>query len=142
MKKIAILFILFFVIGCMSIDDKLTIINKTNKALIICPIIALDDTLTYSNNKEYVDNALPFETNLYLPKEKKKLQIRGKWETLINDTLVFLVFDKDKVVKSKREKPNENYAVQKIIYVSENYLFKHDWTMVIDSSKTPIIVKL
>ena len=116
MKKYIIVLFSFFFFSCDIWDDRLMVVNRTNKTLIVCDYIWVSDTSIYKENK------------------KKEISFE-------NDTLVFLVFDREAILKKRIEKPKDNYDIEKIIYVSKDYIEKNDWKVVIDSNNTNRIIK-
>lgn len=143
MKKVVFLLFIFIFLGCDPVDSRLTIINQTDRTLKI-DVFTPNDSLEYVTlNKELVDFLSKFHDFDVNPNSEKQLSLKGNWEySFENDTLGFRVFDVEKFNKNRTESPNTNYDIEKIIYVSKSYLEKHNWRVVIDSSKTPKIVKL
>ncbi len=123
-------------------DDRLTVVNRTNKSLVVCTRLWVSDTSIYTGNKKDIDYFYSYEGAI--PSNNFKRFIKnGNWElSFENDTLVFLVFDKETILKKRIEKPNDDYDIEKIIYVSKDYIKKNDWKVVIDSNNTNRVIKL
>ena len=140
-KYKSILFSLFF-FSCDIWDDRLMVVNRTDKSLIVCENSWVSDTSVYMENKKDIDNF--YFTERQIPANKfKRFITNGNWElSFENDTLVFLVYDKEAILKKRIEKPKDNYDIEKIIYVSKGYMEKNDWKVVIDSNNTNRIIKL
>ncbi|WP_264565773.1 hypothetical protein [Flavobacterium sp. N3904] len=93
-------------------------------------------------NKKDVDDSY-FHQNQIPANNFKRFITNGNWElSFENDTLMFLVYDKEAILKKRIEKPKDNYDIKKIIYVSKDYMEKNDWKVVIDSNNTNRIIKL
>ncbi len=141
MKKYIIVLFSFFFFSCDIWDDRLMVVNRTNKTLIVCDYIWVSDTSIYKENKKDIDDF--YFHGYQIPANNFKRFIKnGNWElSFENDTLVFLVFDREAILKKRIEKPKDNYDIEKIIYVSKDYIEKNDWKVVIDSNNTNRIIK-
>jgi len=123
-------------------DDRVMVVNRTNRSLIVCDYYWTPDISIYMKNKKDVDDSY-FYHNQISANNFKRFITNGNWElSFENDTLVFLVYDMEAILKKRIEKPKDDYDLEKMIYVSKGYMEKNDWKVVIDSSNTNRIIKL
>ena len=102
MKKLVCYFIVLSFLNCDTGDDKLEIINNTNHNIVVCDRILVSDTAQYNNDDKAIDN-FDFDINSIKPKTRLKMIAKEDWESRFeqNDTVVFLVYDKDSITKKE-----------------------------------------
>jgi hypothetical protein len=141
MKKYIIILFSFFFFSCDMWDDRVMVVNSTNRSLIVCENSWVSDTSVYMENKKDIDNFY-FSERQIPANTFKRFITNGNWKlSFENDTLVFLVYDKEAILKKRIEKPKDNYDIEKIIYLSKGYIEKNDWKVVIDSNNKNRIIK-
>ena len=143
MKNLICCFLVLIFLNCDPGDDKLEIINNTNHYIVVCDRALVSDTSKYNNDDKAIDN-FDFDINSIKPKSRFKMITKADWESRFeqNDTVVFLVYDKDSIIKKRIEKRSQNYNIEQIIYVSKEYIVSSNWILKIDSINKPKVIKL
>lgn len=128
MKGNFLVMIVLLCLGCDPIDNRLTVINNTNHYIVVSDRLYMPDAKVYLNNKIEVDN-FEFYENQIAPNDTLKMITKGSWNnSFINyNKMVILVFNKDSIIYKKSKKPEENYDIEQIIYISKDDLIKNNW---------------
>lgn len=128
MKGNFLVMIVLLCLGCDPIDNRLTVINNTNHYIVVSDRLYMPDAKVYLNNKIEVDN-FEFYENQIAPNDTLKMITKGSWNnSFINyNKMVILVFNKDSIIYKKSKKPEENYDIEQIIYLSKDDLIKNNW---------------
>lgn len=142
MKNNLYFFILIVLVSCDPGDDRLTIINNTDHAIVAGNYIWFPDPRIYLDNKRDVDS--DFMVNQIELKSSFKMIKKGSWEDSFveNDTMVVLVYNRDSIIQKRLKKPSKNYDIEQMIYVSHNYLKNNDWKINIDQKNISKKVRL
>jgi hypothetical protein len=134
------LFLVLILISCDPVDNRLTVLNKTNQNLVIC-----DRLYPFDNNdlnKIAIDNFDFYEYQVS-PYKTKKMIKKGNWDmSFKSDTLVILIYNKDSIINRRLQNPSKNYVIQQIIHVSHKFVQNNNWEIIIDSLNNSRIIKL